>query len=102
MVLACGGFEGDPGLAGAYLPLGTQPGRSATQPTRARPFDGQSAGAALWHMYGFFGWFAFRTPEFPAPFAIDFFAAGHLFVDADGRASPTRPATRCTTGSALS
>ena len=45
----------------------------------------QQAGAALWHMYGFFGWFAFRTPGFEAPFALDFFAAGHLFVDADGR-----------------
>jgi len=45
----------------------------------------QQAGAALWHMYGCFGWFAFRTPEFPAPFAVDFFAASHVFVDADGR-----------------
>jgi hypothetical protein len=36
-------------------------------------------------MYGCFGWFAFRTPEFAAPFAVDFFGASHLFVDADGR-----------------
>jgi succinate dehydrogenase/fumarate reductase flavoprotein subunit len=42
-------------------------------------------GAALWHMYGCFGWFAFRTPEFAAPFAVDFFAASHIFTDADGR-----------------
>jgi hypothetical protein len=45
----------------------------------------QQAGAALWHMYGCFGWFAFRTPDFPAPFAVDFFAASHVFTDADGR-----------------
>ena len=35
-------------------------------------------------MYGCFGWFAFRTPEFPAPFALDFFGASHLLVDGDG------------------
>jgi hypothetical protein len=85
VVLACGGFEADPGLAAAYLPLGP------TWPVGHRGNDGtglrlaQQAGAALWHMYGCFGWFAFRTPDFPAPFAIDFFAASHLFTDADGR-----------------
>jgi succinate dehydrogenase/fumarate reductase flavoprotein subunit len=36
-------------------------------------------------MYGFFGWFAVRVPEHPSPFAIDFFAPGHVFLDADGR-----------------
>jgi len=85
VVLACGGFEGDPGLADAYLPLGPtwpvgHPGNTGAGLAMA-----QQAGAALWHMYGFFGWFAFRTPEFPAPFALDFFGASHLFVDADGR-----------------
>jgi hypothetical protein len=45
----------------------------------------QQAGAALWHMYGCFGWFAFRTPDFPVPFAVDFFGASHVFTDADGR-----------------
>ncbi|MBS1844297.1 MAG: FAD-binding protein [Actinobacteria bacterium] len=85
VVLACGGFEGDPGLADAYLPLGP------TFPvgTPANTGDGLrlagEAGAALWHMYGFFGWFSFRTPEFASPFAIDFFAPSFLFVDAEGR-----------------
>ena len=85
VVLTCGGFEGDPGLAEAYLPLGP------TSPV-GHPWNdgaglrmGQQAGAALWHMYGFFGWFAVRVPEFSAPFAIDFFAPGHVFLDADGR-----------------
>src|SRR6185437_7687656 len=45
----------------------------------------QQAGAALWHMYGCFGWFAFRAPDFPAPFAVDFSGASHVFTDADGR-----------------
>ncbi|HWI72025.1 MAG TPA: FAD-binding protein, partial [Baekduia sp.] len=84
VVLACGGFEGDAGLADAYLPLGP----TAPVGHGANTGDGlvlaQSAGAALWHMYGFFGWFAFRAPGFDAPFAIDFFAPGHVFVDADG------------------
>jgi succinate dehydrogenase/fumarate reductase flavoprotein subunit len=85
VILACGGFEGDPGLADAYLPLGpTWPvGHQANTGDGLRL--GQSAGAALWHMYGFFGWFAFRTPEFPAPFAIDLFGPGFVMVDADGR-----------------
>ena len=85
VVLACGGFEGDPGLADAYLPLGpTWPvGHAANTGDGLRM--AQAAGAALWHMYGFFGWFAFRTPEFPSPFAIDFFDPGFILVDADGR-----------------
>ncbi len=45
----------------------------------------QQAGAALWHMYGCFGWFAFRAPDFAVPFAVDFFAASHIFTDAGGR-----------------
>ena len=36
-------------------------------------------------MYGCFGWFAFRAPDFPAPFAVDFSGASHVFTDADGR-----------------
>ena len=84
VVLACGGFEADPALAAAYLPLGPSwpVGHAGNTGTGLRL--GQQAGAALWHMYGCFGWFAFRTPEFAAPFAVDFFGAGHLFVDADG------------------
>jgi succinate dehydrogenase/fumarate reductase flavoprotein subunit len=85
VILACGGFEGDPSLADGYLPLGpTWPvGHQANTGDGLRL--GQSAGAALWHMYGFFGWFAFRTPEFAAPFAIDLFGPGFVMVDADGR-----------------
>jgi succinate dehydrogenase/fumarate reductase flavoprotein subunit len=85
VVLACGGFEADPGLADAYLPFG--PAWPVGHPgnTGAGLVMAQQAGAALWHMYGCFGWFAFRTPEFAAPFAVDFFAASHVFTDADGR-----------------
>jgi succinate dehydrogenase/fumarate reductase flavoprotein subunit len=85
VVLACGGFEGDPALADAYLPLG--PTYPVGHP--ANTGDGlRMAGeldAALWHMYGFFGWFSFRTPDFPSPFALDFFAPSFLFVDGEGR-----------------
>jgi succinate dehydrogenase/fumarate reductase flavoprotein subunit len=84
VVLACGGFEGDSGLTDAYLPLGPvspvgHPGNTGTGLRMA-----QSAGSSLWHMYGFFGWFAFRAVDFAAPFAIDFFGASHIFVDGDG------------------
>ena len=85
VILACGGFEADPMLADAYLPLGPSWPVGHPGNTGAGLIMAQQAGAALWHMYGCFGWFAFRTPEFPAPFAVDFFAASHVFVDADGR-----------------
>ncbi|MCA8889062.1 MAG: FAD-binding protein, partial [Parvularculaceae bacterium] len=45
----------------------------------------QQAGAGLWHMYGFFGWFAFLAPGFSSPFALDFFAPSHIYLDGDGR-----------------
>jgi len=85
VILATGGFEGDPGLADAFLPLGpTYPvGHAANTGDGLRLAE--EAGAALWHMYGFFGWFSFRTPEFPSPFAIDFFGPSFLFVDGEGR-----------------
>ncbi|WP_375479012.1 FAD-dependent oxidoreductase [uncultured Jatrophihabitans sp.] len=84
VVLACGGFEADPALADAYLPLptGRQVGHGRNDGAGIRL--AQRAGAALWHMYGFFGWFAYTAPEHPSAFAIDFFAPGHLFVNADG------------------
>jgi succinate dehydrogenase/fumarate reductase flavoprotein subunit len=85
VILACGGFEGDPALADAYLPLGpTFPVGHPANVGDGLRLAGE-AGAALWHMYGFFGWFSFRTPEFASPFAIDFFAPSFLFVDAEGR-----------------
>ena len=85
VILACGGFEAEPVLADAYLPFGPSWPVGHPGNTGAGLVMAQQAGAALWHMYGCFGWFAFRTPEFPAPFAVDFFGASHVFTDADGR-----------------
>jgi succinate dehydrogenase/fumarate reductase flavoprotein subunit len=84
VVLATGGFEGDAGLVDSFLPLGPawpvgHPGNTGGGLRMA-----QAVGADLWHMYGFFGWFAFRAADFGAPFAIDFFGPGHIVVDADG------------------
>ena len=85
VVLACGGFEADPELADAYLPLGgTSPvGHGLNRGDGVRLAE--QAGASFWHMYGLFGWFAFRAPGFEAAFALDFFGPGHLYLDADGR-----------------
>ncbi len=85
VVLACGGFEADPALADAYLPVGPSWPVGHPGNTGAGLRMAQQAGAALWHMYGCFGWFAFRSAEYSSPFAIDFFGASHLFADADGR-----------------
>ena len=85
VVLACGGFEADPALADAYLPVGPSWPVGHPGNTGAGLRMAQQAGAALWHMYGCFGWFAFRCAEYSSPFAIDFFGASHLFADADGR-----------------
>ena len=84
VVLACGGFEGDPGLAEAYLPLGPTVPVGHPWNDGAGLRMGQQVGAALWHMYGFFGWFAVKVPEFSSPFAIDFFSPEHLYLDGDG------------------
>ena len=85
VVLATGGFEGSPALTDAYLPLG--PVRPVGHPGNrgAGLRMAQVAGAALWHMYGFFGWFAFAAPEFAAPFPVDVLAASYIVTDADGR-----------------
>ncbi len=85
VVLACGGFEADAGLADSYLPLATTAPVGHLGNTGAGLRLAQSVDADLWHMYGFFGWFAFQTPEFASSFAIDFFGASHLYVDAEGR-----------------
>jgi succinate dehydrogenase/fumarate reductase flavoprotein subunit len=85
VLLACGGFEAAPSLTDAYLPLGPVWPVGCPANIGAGLRMAQAAGADLWHMYGFFGWFAFRAPQFAAPFAVDFFAPGFLFVDADGR-----------------
>ena len=72
-------------LADAYLPFGPSWPVGHPGNTGAGLVMAQQAGAALWHMYGCFGWFAFRAPDFPAPFAVDFSGASHVFTDADGR-----------------
>ena len=75
VILACGGFEAEPALADAYLPFGPSWPVGHPGNTGAGLVMAQQAGAALWHMYGCFGWFAFRTPDYPTPFAVDFFGA---------------------------
>ena len=44
-----------------------------------------AAGASLWHMSAFFGWFAFRHPDHVAAFPLDVHAPSFIYVDADGR-----------------
>jgi succinate dehydrogenase/fumarate reductase flavoprotein subunit len=84
VVLACGGFEADPGLADTFLPLASGAPVGHGRNIGAGLRLAERAGASLWHMYGFFGWFAFTAPDHESAFAIDFFAPGHLYVDADG------------------
>jgi Transmembrane secretion effector/FAD binding domain len=52
---------------------------------RRRTGDGAAGRRGAVAHVRLFGWFAFRTPDFPAPFAVDFFGASHVFTDADGR-----------------
>ena len=84
VVLACGGFEADPELADAHLPLAAI---ALCHP--ANRGDGlgmgRQAGASEWHLYGCFGWFSYVAEGFDAPFGLDVFATGFVLVDADGR-----------------
>lgn len=70
VVLACGGFEGDPSMQVQYWQ--TKPVLSAA--TRGNTGDGirmaQDCGAALWHMWLFHGAYAFRHPDPDFPFAL--------------------------------
>jgi succinate dehydrogenase/fumarate reductase flavoprotein subunit len=85
VIIACGGFEANPRLADTYLPLApTYPVGHAANTGDGLRFAAE-AGAALWHMYGYFGWFSFRTPEFPSPFPVDLASSSFVYVDADGR-----------------
>jgi succinate dehydrogenase/fumarate reductase flavoprotein subunit len=84
VVLASGGLEYDPELRDAYLPLPLTPvGHPGNTGDTLRL--AAQAGAALWHMSAFFGWFAFRHPDFPAAFPLDVHAPSFIYVDADGR-----------------
>ena len=83
-ILACGGFEYDADLRDAYLPIPLvavgHPGNTGDAVRIA-----QAAGASLWHMSAFFGWYAFRHPDYEAAFPLDVHAPSFIYVDADGR-----------------
>jgi len=84
VVLASGSFEADAGLRDTYLPLPLvsvgHPGNTGDTIRLA-----QAAGASLWHMSAFFGWFCFVHPDYPAAFTLDVHAPGFVYVDGDGR-----------------
>jgi succinate dehydrogenase/fumarate reductase flavoprotein subunit len=84
VVLAAGGLEYDAELRDTYLPLPLtavgHPGNSGDAIRLA-----QQAGASLWHMSAFFGWFAFRHPDHVAAFPLDVHAPSFIYVDGDGR-----------------
>jgi succinate dehydrogenase/fumarate reductase flavoprotein subunit len=70
VVLACGGFEGDPAMQAQFWPL--KPVLSAA--VRFNTGDGirmgQMAGAGLWHMWHYHGSYGFRHPDPTYPFGI--------------------------------
>jgi succinate dehydrogenase/fumarate reductase flavoprotein subunit len=84
IVLACGGIEYDPELRDTYLPLPMVPvGHPGNTGDALRLALG--AGASLWHMSSFFGWFCFQEPSFGAAFALDVHAPSFIYLDGDGR-----------------
>jgi succinate dehydrogenase/fumarate reductase flavoprotein subunit len=84
VVLASGGFEYDREARDAFLPLPLVPvGHPGNTGDTLRL--AQQAGASLWHMSAFFGWLAFRHPDFPAAFTLDVHAPSFIYVDGDGR-----------------
>ncbi|MBZ5739541.1 FAD-binding protein [Nocardioides mangrovi] len=84
VALTTGGFEGDPALCDAYLPVsGVQPLAQS-----ANTGDGlrlaQAAGAAVWHMSNFFGYWGHRAEGHPTLFAVRPAEPGHVLVDPRG------------------
>jgi succinate dehydrogenase/fumarate reductase flavoprotein subunit len=84
VVLAAGGFEYDAAMRDTYLPLPLtavgHPGNTGDAIRLA-----QQAGADVWHMSAFFGWFAFEHPDHVAAFPLDVHAPSFIYVDGDGR-----------------
>ena len=70
VVLACGGFEGDPEMQRQFWPEGP----TLNAAFRGNTGDGvrlaQAAGAALWHMWHYHGSYGFRHPDARYPFGI--------------------------------
>ena len=81
-ILACGGFEYDAEMRRAYLPLPVVP---VGHPGNTGDAIRLAPGASLWHMSTFFGWYAFRHPDFEAAFPLDVRAPSYVLLDADGR-----------------
>jgi succinate dehydrogenase/fumarate reductase flavoprotein subunit len=84
VILASGGIEYDAELRDTYLSLPLVPVGHPGNTGDSVRFAAQ-AGASLWHMSAFFGWTAFRHPDFPAAFTLDVHAPSFIYVDADGR-----------------
>ena len=84
VILSSGGFEADPELRDAYLPLPlVSVGHQGNTGDTIRL--AQAAGASLWHMSAFFGWLSFVHPHYPAAFTLDVHAPSFIYVDGDGR-----------------
>jgi succinate dehydrogenase/fumarate reductase flavoprotein subunit len=84
VILASGGMEYDAELRDAFLSLPLVPVGHPGNTGDTLRLAGQ-AGASLWHMSAFFGWTAFRHPDFSAAFTLDVHAPSFLYVDAGGR-----------------
>jgi succinate dehydrogenase/fumarate reductase flavoprotein subunit len=85
VILSCGGFEYNEVMKDAFLPLTPlyaigSPGNTGDGVAMA-----QKVGAALWHMSAFYGWFVFKSREYPAAFTISFHNPSFIYVDKDGR-----------------
>jgi succinate dehydrogenase/fumarate reductase flavoprotein subunit len=84
VMLTAGGFEYDDELRDTYLPLPLEPVGHPGNTGDALRLASQ-AGASLWHMSAFFGWFSFKHPDHAAAFPLDVHAPSFIYVDADGR-----------------
>ena len=85
VVLSCGSFEYNEAMKETFLPITPlyaigNPGNTGDGIVMA-----QKAGAALWHMNAFHGWFVFKTPEYKAAFTIRSHTPNFIYVDKDGR-----------------
>lgn len=85
VVLAAGGFAGSPQLCDIYLPVGSLQAVSHPANTGDGLLLAQAAGASLWHMSNFTGFWSFRAAGQPAALGIIPAGPGYLIVDSDGR-----------------
>jgi succinate dehydrogenase/fumarate reductase flavoprotein subunit len=85
VILACGGFENNPGLQHEYLPVKEAPFVGNPGNTGDGIAMAQKAGAALWHMAALVSGIGLKVSGYEVAFFIAFYGPQFIIVDKYGK-----------------